>query len=1858
MITKRSFIAAVLFIATAVASTVQAQVGNMYAWGLNESGMLDVPTPPAGVKYISVAGSRYSSLAVRSDGQLAAFGNNSWGNLNVPALPAGVSYVKAAAPGHGYNTVALRSDGQVVAWGYNGYGECNIPALPAGMTYTDVAGSHHTTVLLRSDGNILGFGWNGWGNGNAPALPAGVKYTAIHGQYHHVLALRSDGQAVAFGHNGWGNTVVPSLPAGLTYTKVAAGYYHSLALRSDGNVIAFGYNGQGECNVPALPAGMTYTAIAAGQHYSYALRSDGRLIGWGYNGWNNLNTPTIGAGSVFTDVASGWHHVLALKKDYVTVTMNGSGTQQILLGGTYNEQGATATDEVGNSLSVTTTGAVDSNTIGTYQITYTATDSGGRVGSATRVVQVVKKLASDLWVAAMPSYQQSQSYANAALNQAITVWGRAWNGTAPYSYTLDYGDGTAPLTGTANASQATFIGAAHTYTSTGSKTVTLTVTDAGGRTVSRQSVIRVLLAPTHGERVNMAIEKGLIHLYKKQIVRNANEIYWWSDSNHEYYTGTTAASILSFAENGHLASNDYEQDIYAETVMRGVNWLVGKAGYNNISTTVAGQNPDTNGDGKGISFPGVHIGHHTYAHSFATMGLIMAFPNAQTAQNIFVPAGINAAFTGASYYSIGINALDMLNYSQSEGWGGWHYDIITASSGSPDGSTHQWPNLAYLFAKDRWNVTAPTWVVSRSVTAMKNLQNANGGVGYGSNSSWLTAGKTGGGLVAFFLGNKRIGDNDVDRGIAFIARNWFSTIQTGQGQNDAGWLGEFYAMYGIKKGLQLQEVTTIATPQGTRDWYDDFSAWLLGNGTMLGGSLGNGLRDINNAYGQSADGRWNTGQWPIGAIGSADDVMETGHAILVLTKALTKPLPIAIVAPVPDQSSRNPSAFTLNGSGSFHLDPSASIIEWLWVLDGGANPNWNNPIASGPVVSVNPGWNSPGVHTATLRVKDNQNPANFATATVTINVLNTDVAPVAVPIPASQIPAIYTGQLGSTISLNGIESYDPDGDPIIAYAWDLDGNGTYADAADRAKDTSGNNAQGVTASLVFTAEYNGQIGLRVTSRPPSGPDKSSNNNASIDVQASPSDLFVQTVNAYNVVAGTSADITAVLVSAAGSGKDANNIQVRFYNGDPLSGGAPIGSIITTSILKGDVLTVNATVPLTGGVEEVWVYVDAGQDFSEYNEANNTGFVNVSNQPPSATLPSIGTLGCNELLTITAQVGDADNDAITVTWTVDGEVFEVHELAAGASADSITHQFGFGSHLVEVTVTDGEADPVTTSVEFEIADSVAPLVTCPANISVNNDAGSCGAVVSYADPEGSDDCAGAIVTQIAGLPSGATFPIGTTLNTFQVRDAAGNTVECSFTVTVLDNELPVIACVDNISVNNDAGQCGAVVTYATPVGADNCSGATTVQIAGLPSGAQFPVGTTVNTFEVTDASGNRASCSFTVTVTDNVAPSLVVPGAIVVPNDPGACGALVAYSISADDNCPGVTSGTDIASGSFFPTGTTTVTARAVDAAGNETVSTFTVTVNDVQAPALTLPANITVSTDPGQCSAVVAFEILAGDNCAVASVVSSSHSGDVFPKGTTTVSATVTDTSGNVTSGSFTITVVDTEKPVISCPADIVLSNNPGSCTRSNVVFSATASDNCDVTISYSIAPGSTFALGVTPVTATATDSAGNSSSCTFTVTINFTENPGGLYPIALAASTIAGKAPGTLLGDIYNGTQPGNFGWLTWGGAVNEPTLQTSLTAPGDSFTYKNPANASDNVISIGDWVQGKPGISNSSGVRAALDKLKTMDINVPVWDQTTGNGSNTKYRIVGFAKVRITSYELPGKTRISARYLGSSCQ
>src|ERR1041384_4787576 len=99
------------------------------------------------------------------------------------------------------------------------------------------------------------------------------------------------------------------------------------------------------------------------------------------------------------------------------------------------------------------------------------------------------------------------------------------------------------------------------------------------------------------------------------------------------------------------------------------------------------------------------------------------------------------------------------------------------------------------------------------------------------------------------------------------------------------------------------------------------------------------------------------------------------------------------------------------------------------------------------------------------------------------------------------------------------------------------------------------------------------------------------------------------------------------------------------------------------------------------------------------------------------------------------------------------------------------------------------DTISIYASTRVCCSGACTFSCPANITVSNDPGVCGAVVTYATPTETGNCGGAITSD---HPSGSTFPVGTTTVTLTDTRLDGTTTTCSFTVTVNDTESPVVS----------------------------------------------------------------------------------------------------------------------------------------------------------------------------------------------------------------------------------------------------------------------------------------------------------------------------------------------------------------------------------------------------------------------------------------------------------------------------------
>jgi choice-of-anchor A domain-containing protein len=276
-----------------------------------------------------------------------------------------------------------------------------------------------------------------------------------------------------------------------------------------------------------------------------------------------------------------------------------------------------------------------------------------------------------------------------------------------------------------------------------------------------------------------------------------------------------------------------------------------------------------------------------------------------------------------------------------------------------------------------------------------------------------------------------------------------------------------------------------------------------------------------------------------------------------------------------------------------------------------------------------------------------------------------------------------------------------------------------------------------------------------------------------------------------------------------------------------------------------------------------------------------------------------------------------------------------------------------------------------------------------------------------------------------------------------------------------------------------------------------------------------------TVSVTTATDVIVSTAVTVTVTDNAAP---VPVVASLPTLHLQTPATVTDVPTALDDCAGTVNGTTQDPLYFELPGTYNITWTYDDGNGNISTQTQSVEVvwsPDVVAPQLTVPANITSSNDNGICGAVVNFAATATDNRpGTVTITYSQDPGTVFAVGTTIVTVTATDEAGNIATGDFTVTVNDTEVPVLTLPANVNATSSTGI-----TVGAATATDNCGTAVvSHSTIPAS-FPLGITNITWTATDAAGNTVSGVQTVTVTDVTVPT-LFGVPANATAPCGVIP------------------------------------------------------------------------------------------------------------------------------------
>ena len=624
----------------------------------------------------------------------------------------------------------------------------------------------------------------------------------------------------------------------------------------------------------------------------------------------------------------------------------------------------------------------------------------------------------------------------------------------------------------------------------------------------------------------------------------------------------------------------------------------------------------------------------------------------------------------------------------------------------------------------------------------------------------------------------------------------------------------------------------------------------------------------------------------------------------------------------------------------------------------------------------------------------------------------------------------------------------------------------------------------------------------------------------------------------------------------------------------------------TGATTGTGTTLNGVGFNVGTTTVTWTATDG---LGNTNSCNFTVTV-VDNILPSIT--SCGVTG-NQTVNVDAaqcnftQTGTAWNATATDNCTVSSIVAT---LSGATTASGLTTlagvDFNIGTTTVLWTVTDGVGNSSTCTFDVTVVDNISPSITsCGAtgNQTVNVDAAQCNYTQAGNawNATATDNCTvSSIVATLSGATTasglttlaGVDFNIGTTTVLWTVTDGVGNSSTCTFNVIVVDNVLPSISscgATGNQTVNVDAAQCNFTQTGSAwnAIATDNCtvsttlatlSGATTASGLTTLVGVDFNIGTTTVLWTVTDGVGNVSTCTFDVTVVDNISPSISSCGAAgnqTINVDAAQCNFTqtgTAWNATATDNCTvstiiaslsGATtaSGLTTLAGVDFNLGTTTVLWTVTDGSGNTSSCTFNVTVVDNILPSISscgAAGNQTVNVDAAQCNFTqtgTAWNATATDNCTVSSIVATlsgattasgltTLAGVDFNIGTTTVLWTVTDGVGNSSSCTFDVTVVDNVDPtILSCGATgaQVVSSDLGVCTytQTSNSWDAVVSDNCTIgSISYSLSgatsgsgtslAGVTFNSGITTVLWTAVDGSMNTSTCSFTVEVEDNQAP------------------------------------------------------------------------------------------------------------------------------------------------------
>ncbi len=464
----------------------------------------------------------------------------------------------------------------------------------------------------------------------------------------------------------------------------------------------------------------------------------------------------------------------------------------------------------------------------------------------------------------------------------------------------------------------------------------------------------------------------------------------------------------------------------------------------------------------------------------------------------------------------------------------------------------------------------------------------------------------------------------------------------------------------------------------------------------------------------------------------------------------------------------------------------------------------------------------------------------------------------------------------------------------------------------------------------------------------------------------------------------------------------------------------------------------------------------------------------------------------------------------------------------------------GFNTVELTATDaqGNSDVCYAQVEVLVAtaDITPPTVNCTF-VQLSPDNNGIAVLIPNDMDAGSFDAESGIASFEVDIDTFTCADVGQLIPvTLTVTDNAGNSSSCTDFVYIVDQDAPSALC-QNITVNlGSNGQ--ATITAADVDGGstDNCTTNPTRTI----NVNQFDctmLGQQSVTLTVIDDSGNRDSCVATVTVVDNTPPALSCNNFTVALDNSGQAAITTTNIVgNASDNCGNVTLSLSSTQFTVANLGLNNVIVTATDASGNRSTCTAIVTVVQGSNPIANCRA-ITVYLDASGNGTITAADVDNGSsNSGGALNLSINQSNfDCSQLGSNTIILTADDGNGLSSTCPASVFVIDSIRPIITCPSDITVAADP--LTGTAVVnYTLSVIENCTAAAPFLITglpSGAAFPLATTVVLYEVTDGSGNSNTCAFHVNVLL----GSLNPtFAISTDTVQYSDAVTFTATIPNG--------------------------------------------------------------------------------------------------------------------------